>query len=529
MRRSRWVPAAVLLTSVSLLAACGGGGARSDSTVTVFGTEPQNGLVPSNTNEVGGNKALEPMFTKLVSFDSQTGAPSNAMAESIESSDAKTYDIKLKQGWKFHDGTEVKAKNFVDAWNWAANAKNGQLNSSFFEQIEGFDAVNPGKGKTPTADTMTGLRVVNDYEFKAVLKAPFSVFPTKVGYGAFAPLPDVFFKDPKAFAEHPIGNGPLKFVSRTPNVDMKLTRFDDYKGQDKVKFKDLTIKIYSSQETAYQDLKSGRLDFMEALPPSALADGKYKADLGENLVEGHLLGISTIAVPYYVPGYDNIHLRRAISMAINREQIVHTVLHDTYLPSEGWVPRGIEGYRPDVCGEACKYDPVKAKAELAQSGFTGKLTITANADGGRKESLVAACNSVRNALGIECDFVPATNFGQFRDALNNKHLTGMARSDWIADYHSIENFLNPTYKTNASSNDAAYSNATTDALLTRADSTRDKAAAIALYQQAEDQIAKDLPQIPVWEQKGVAAKSKNLKVAKLDFRRIPDYPSIELG
>ncbi|QWF78137.1 peptide ABC transporter substrate-binding protein [Amycolatopsis sp. CA-230715] len=535
MRRSRWVPAAVLATSVSLLAACGGGGDSgsgndaANASVTVYGTEPQNGLLPSNTNEIGGTKALEPMFTKLVSYDSQTGAPSNAMAESIESPDAKTYDIKIKKGWKFHDDTEVKAKNFVDAWNWAASAKNGQLNSSFFEQIEGFDAVNPGKGKTPTADTMTGLQVINDYEFKVVLKAPFSVFPTKIGYDTFSPLPDVFFKDPKAFTEHPIGNGPLKFVSRTPNVDIKLTRFDGYPGQDKVKFKDLTIKIYSSQETAYQDLKSNRLDFMEALPPSALAGGKYKTELGDGLIEGHLLSISTIAVPYYVPGYDNIHLRKAISMAINREQIVQTVMNDTYSPADGWISRGIEGYRPDVCGEACKYDPVKAKAELAQSGFTGKLTITSNADGGRKEPLVAACNSIKNALGVECDFVPATNFGQYRGIVTGKKLTGMGRSDWSADYPSIEDFLNPIYKTDASSNDSAYSSPITDGLLTQADSTADKAAAIKFYQQAEDQVAKDLPQIPVWEEKGFAAKSKRLKSAKLDFRRIPDYGAIEVA
>src|SRR3981189_461822 len=124
----------------------------------------------------------------------------------------------------------------------------------------------------------------------------------------FAPLPRVFFKDPKAFADHPIGNGPMKFVSRTPNVDIKLTRFDDYQGEDKVHFKDLVVRIYSSQETAYQDLLSNKLDFVETLPPSATAGGKYKKDLGDRVVEGHLLGISTIAVPYYVTGYNNLDL-----------------------------------------------------------------------------------------------------------------------------------------------------------------------------------------------------------------------------
>jgi oligopeptide transport system substrate-binding protein len=528
------------MTSAALLltvAACGSGnktdntaaaGATDpDATVSVYGTEPQNSFLPANTNELGGTKAMQPMFSSLIEYRSDTGAPFNLVAESITTTDAKVYDIKLKQGWKFHDGTEVKAKNFVDAWNWGAYAPNGQLNTDFFAQIEGFDAVNPGKDKQPTADKMSGLKILGDYEFQVTLQAPFSVFLQKIGYLAFAPLPDVFFKDPKAFADHPIGNGPMKFVSRTPNVDIKLTRFDDYQGEDKVHFKDLVVRIYSSQETAYQDLVSNKLDFVEALPPSATAGGKYKKDLGDRVVEGHLLGISTISVPYYVPGY-NLDLRKAISMAINREQITKTVMNDAYVPADSWVSAGIEGYRPGVCGEWCKYDPAKAKEYLAKSGFTGKLTISSNADGGRKEPLVAACNSIKNALGIECDFVPSTNFGQYRSIVTGKQLTGMGRSDWSADYPSIENFLNPIYKTGASSNDSGYSNAAVDELLKKADSTADKAEAIKVYQQAEDLIAQDIPQIPVWDEKGVAAKSNRLQSVKLDFGRYADYSSIEV-
>jgi oligopeptide transport system substrate-binding protein len=539
MRRSRWASTAALATSAALLlTACGGGGKTDtpaagsatdpDATVSVYGTEPQNSFIPSNTTELGGSKAMQPMFSSLVEYRSDTGAPFNLVADSITTADAKVYDVKLKTGWKFHDGTEVKAKNFVDAWNWGAYQPNGQLSTDFFAQIQGYDDLNPGKGKTPATDKMSGLQVLGDYEFKVTLSSPFSVFLAKIGYLAFAPLPDVFFKNPEAFADHPIGNGPMKFVSRTPNADIKLTRFDDYQGEDKVHFKDLDIRIYSSQETAYQDLLSNRLDFMEALPPSATAGGKYQKDLGDRVVTGHLLGISTIAIPYYVPGFDNLDLRKAISLSINREQIVKTVMNDTYVPADGWISAGIEGFRTGTCGEWCKYDPAKAKELFAKSGFTGKLTIASNADGGRKEPLVAACNSIKNALGVECDFVPSTNFGEYRSIVTAKKLTGMGRSDWAADYPSIEDFLNPIYKTGASSNDSAYSSPAVDALLKQADSLADSGAAIKLYQQAEDLIAKDLPTIPVWDEKGVGAKSNRLKTAKLDFGRYADYSSIEV-
>jgi oligopeptide transport system substrate-binding protein len=537
MRGSRrlWGAAAVVTTLSLVLAACGGGSGSGSSgevdtngTFTVYGTEPQNTLIPTNTNELGGSKAVDPMFSQLVAYRGDNGQPYDLMAESITTTDSKVYDIKIKQGWKFHDGTEVKAKNFVDAWNYGAYAPNGQINSSFFESIQGYEDVHPAdENAKPATDKMSGLAVKGDYEFQVTLTAPFSVFATKIGYTAFAPLPDMFFADPKAFGSHPIGNGPMKFVSRTPNVDIKLTRFDDYKGQDKVKFKDLAIKIYASQETAYQDLLSNRLDFIETLPPSALAGGKYKADLKDNLVIGHLLGISTISLPYYVPGYDNLELRKAISMAIDRTQITKTVMNDTYVPADGYLSQGIEGYRPGVC-QFCKYDPAAAKAAFQNSGFKGKLTIASNADGGRKEPLVAACNSIKNVLGVECDFVPATDFGQWRSIVTGHKLTGMGRSDWSADYPSIENFLNPLYRTGASSNDSLYSNPAVDALLRQADATPDKDAAIKIYQQAEDLIAKDLPSIPVWDEKGVAAKSDHVKTVTLDFRRRADYSSVEV-
>ncbi|MGH3610584.1 MAG: ABC transporter substrate-binding protein, partial [Pseudonocardiaceae bacterium] len=105
---------------------------------------------------------------------------------------------------------------------------------------------------------------------------------------------------------------------------------------------------------------------------------------------------------------------------------------------------------------------------------------------------------------------------------------GMGRSDWSADYPSIEDFLNPIYKTGASSNDSTYSNPAVDRLLDQADSTADKDAAVKIYQQSEDLVAKDLPSIPVWAEKGVAAKSKHAKTAALDFRRRVDYSSVEV-
>ena len=118
----------------------GGSGDGSGSYVTVNGAEPQNPLVPANTNETGGGNVIDAMFTGLVTYNQETAAPENAVATSITSDDQQNWDITIRDDWTFQDGTPVTAQSFVDAWNWAAYGPNAALNSYFFEPIEGFEA-----------------------------------------------------------------------------------------------------------------------------------------------------------------------------------------------------------------------------------------------------------------------------------------------------------------------------------------------------------------------------------------------------
>src|SRR5262245_2028739 len=107
-------------TVVTLAAAgCGGGvagGAAAGSDagiVRAFWTDPQNPLEPANTNEVQGGKVLEMTFRGLKRYNPRTGKAENAVAQKIETDDQRNFDITLKKGWKFSDGTPVTAKSFV--------------------------------------------------------------------------------------------------------------------------------------------------------------------------------------------------------------------------------------------------------------------------------------------------------------------------------------------------------------------------------------------------------------------------------
>ncbi|MFC0526365.1 peptide ABC transporter substrate-binding protein [Phytohabitans kaempferiae] len=519
MRVSKRASAVAAVAAVALVAAgCGGGdddegaSGNADKTangaITIYGTQPANPLVPSNTSETGGGAILDYMWTGLINYPAGGGDAVNAVAEAIDTTDSQTYTIKIKKGTKFHDGTEVKAKNFVDAWNFAAYSENGQQQGSFFSDIEGYADVHtedpdgtegPQKAPKPKTDKMSGLAIVDDYTFTVKLGAPNSIFPVKLGYSAFYPMPDVFFtQGPDTFGRNPIGNGPVKFVSWTDNVEVKLTRFDDYTLDDRVKIKDVTVKLYQEDTAAYADLMANNLDFQQQVPVSALAGEKWKSDLGS----GRALDVpipvqQIIAFPIYDAKYKNADLRRAVSLAINREEIAEKIFFNTRKPSTNWASPGTPGSEAFVC-TTCKFAPDEAKAALQKAGgFQGEMVLYYNADASHKEWMEAVANSVATTLGIQVRAEGVPTFAVFRQNIDGRKMQHPYRAGWQADYPHAENWLAPLYVTGASSNDGEYSNPQVDALYKEGQTAPDQATAEAKFAEAIKIVDAEVPSIPI--------------------------------
>ncbi|MGL5867225.1 MAG: peptide ABC transporter substrate-binding protein [Dermatophilaceae bacterium] len=506
------------MSAVALLAAgCSGGGDETDSgsagrtggEITVRGCNPQNPLVPSNTTETCGGNVIDAIFSKLVRYDPETAEPQNDIAESIATNDNQTFTIKLKAGRKFHDGTEIKAKNFVDAWNYAAYGPNAQSSGYFMEPITGYadtqcagaDPEDPCKGYTPKAKTLTGLTVVDDTTFTVKTTQKVANFAVRVGYSAFSPLPDAFFADPKAFGQKPIGSGPYKFDSWTKEQAIVLSKFPDYSGDFAGKVDKITFKIYQNADAAYNDVVGNNLDITDEVPSAALIDAKYKTDLPNRNAEDEVGVIQMINFPptKVDPAYTDPKVRKAISMAIDRETIVKQIFNNARVPATGWVSPVVDGYKADACGEFCRYDKAKAKALLDEAGgFPGTITLSYNDDAGHKAWAEAACNSIKDALGVKCQATSVVDFATFRTQIADRKMKGMFRTAWQMDYPSIENFLAPIYATGASSNDGDYSNPAFDKLLQEAAAEPDQAASNAKYQQAEALLQNDFPVIPLW-------------------------------
>jgi len=539
------------ISSVALLAAaCGGGNSNDDPSssasgktggaVTVRGCNPQNPLVPGNTNETCGGNVLDAISAKLVHYNPETAAPENDIADKIESSDNQNFTVTLKKNYKFQDGTEVKAKNFVDAWNWVAAGENAALGSYFFDPIEGYaDTQCTGTGDDPCAgagkaktNKLTGLVVKDDYTFTIKTTAKVSNLPVRLGYTAFAPVPDTFFNDPKAYGEKPVGAGPFKFDSWTKNTEIKLSKFADYSGKFGGKLDNITFKIYQDDDAAYNDVIANQLDVIDTIPSSALIDDKYKTDLPDRNLSKAVGVIQAINFPPTKtdPNYSDVKLRQAISMAIDRKQITQNIFQGTRNPARDFTASSLPGYDKDLPGsDNLDYNPTKANQLWAEankiSPWSGKFIVTSNADGGHKEWIDAATNSIKNTLKIDAEGASVPTFSQLRQSINDETIQGAFRAGWQGDYPSMLEFLEPIFATGAGSNDAKYSNPEFDAKLREAESQSSNEAAYKVVGEAQQILLRDLPAIPMWDYINNAGVNTGVK-AEIAWSGLPDYTNI---
>ncbi|MGA9100675.1 peptide ABC transporter substrate-binding protein, partial [Aeromicrobium sp.] len=397
-RRTRLAGIGLAAAASLVLAACGGGGDKggtgSDSVITVYGTNPQNPLIPTATNEVGGGDPLNNLYAGLTSYNPD-GSVSNEVAESIEpDKDSKVWTVTLKP-WKFTDGSDVTADSFVKAWNYGANPDNKQLNNYFFYPIEGTDDIgNTTKGEK----TVKGLKVVDDKSFTITLKSPESDFPLRLGYSAYFPVPDSAYgtdgKITKEYGERPIGNGPYKLSKSgwERNKQISMIPNKDYTGLRKPENGGLTFKFFNSTDSAYSDVQAGNLDVLDQVPPSALTT--FEKDDAVKAYNEPGSVFSDITIPSRLPhfkGKEGEMRRAAISMATDRKEICDKIFNGARTPAKDFTSPVLDGWTDQVKGnEVLDFNPDEAKRLWADankiSDWSGKFVLAYNNDGaGNKE------------------------------------------------------------------------------------------------------------------------------------------------
>jgi oligopeptide transport system substrate-binding protein len=526
--KRRYRSTAAAAAALSLLAACSSASHQASNfaadasdadAVTVGWCDPGGALIPSDVATTCGAQVLNAVTARLVSYGND-GSVQPDLAGAIDTDDAKNYKITLKEGLTFSDGSPITAHSFVDAWNWAAYGPHTQAEALLFGPIAGFNDVHPADPDgseglqlppAPAANTMTGLAVLDDHTFTVTLNNPDPTFPQRLGMVPFAPLPASFFVDDGAkFGQQPIGAGPFRVESWDHGHQLVLKADPHYAGSEKPVVERVVFRQYADQNAAYNDVVANKLDVLGAIPAGLLSGGKFKDDLGDRWVSSPRASVAMLRFPRrsFDRSYDNQNLRRALSEAIDRPDVVEHALSATATAASGWVPPGVGGYEAGRCAQVCTYNEDDAKKLYRNSyGHSGDLLITYDSatDGA---PWTAVCQSIHDALGKTCNTRPQSG-DLMRRNFEEGRLAGMMAQTWTMDYPSIENFLTPLYFQSplsssssqynfGTSNGSRFSNDDVNDAIVNATAATKMDAAFSDYRTAEEKLREDLPSIPLW-------------------------------
>ncbi len=459
----------------------------------IYASEPAF-LLPPSADDEPSIYVIRQLYRGLVTYNAETGKDELDLAESIESEDGVTWTIKIQEGHTFTNGEPVNADSFIRAWNYAAYGPNAQNNAYFMSKIAGIDEVS---GEEPEAEELSGLTKVDDYTFEVELTEAFAAFPATVGYSGFFPIAEECLNDMDACNEVPIGNGPYKIDGAWEHDEqIVLVKNDDWNGTPGQADK-LIYTIYADVDAGYAAFQAGDLDVMYTIPPSEFKNAQ--AEFGERLYTRPSNSFTYMGIPMYNPNFEDVRIRQALSMAIDRQAIIDAVFDGRFFVAQGVVSPNFDGYRPGVC-EFCEFDPEAAAALLEEAGGWqgGPIELWANAGAGHDAWVQAVGDQLKENLGIDYTLRISLEFPEYLETAGNQGFTGPFRLGWGPDYPVLETYLGPLYGTGGSSNNSGYSNPDFDDLVAEGNAASSTEDAIGFYQQAEDIIVEELPILPMW-------------------------------
>lgn len=503
----------ILVSVLAIVAGCGGsdettttsaaaGQPVAGGTLNVYINEPV-AIEPVDLEESEGTQVGQALFDSLATFDYLTMKVGPAAAESWDvNADATVFTFHLVKGAKFHDGTPVTAADFVFAWNRLCDPVNESNVSYHLSAVKGYDEVQAG-----TTKELSGVKAIDDTTLEITLSYAFADFSYVVAHPTLAPVPKAAVeKDPAAFSAAPVGNGPFMMVgSWQHDQGIQVKAFADYYGK-KPNIDGVDFKIFKDPETAFLEFKAGNLDWTQ-IPSGQVkatqtefgtSDDGYTGNPGKQVLLGSELSIYYLVANTQDELIKNLDLRKAISLAINRQAIADTVYEGVRAPATSIIPPGIVGYA-DGAFPYSHYDVEAAKAALTKAGYPGgqglpEITLACNSGGGH-EDVMALVQADLKVVGInlKTDF---TEWAAYLKKLDDGTFQ-IGRLGWLADYPIIDNFIYPLFNSTSGDNKCKYNNKAVDDAISAARKLTDESARVAAYQAIVKTVGEDSPLIPI--------------------------------
>lgn len=440
------------------------------------------------------------LFDGLTDFDfTEKCSPElkGAMAESWEANDDATeYTFKIKDGMEFSDGTPVLPSSFKAGWERAGSKELASPYGYLIDYVKGGSTLQDG-----SATTLDSIEADDDaMTLKVTLESANADFPSIVSHPFFSPankadLEKVGNTTGWGTKGLTVGNGPFK-LDTANEQEVVLVPNDKWAGNvygDKEVFLDkLVFKQTIDVETAFQTFEAGDgddapvpsgkyQDAMKTYPINSIVDpniGSYYWDFG---AEDAQLG-----------GDENLELRRAISLAINRDEINDKVYEGTRTVATGIVPPGIPGYKDGLC-EYCSYDVEKAKEHLAKWEAAGNkvsdlkpIKLNFNSGGSHTDVATIIQANLKDNLGITTELAGVEE--DYFKVVAEPGGCQICRSGWYADYPTYGNFMVDLFSKASigGNNFGRFDNADFEKLITEAQAETDDTKRGELYNQAEE-------------------------------------------
>ncbi|HPL52512.1 MAG TPA: peptide ABC transporter substrate-binding protein [Bacillota bacterium] len=418
--------------------------------------------------------------------------------------DNVTYTFTLRDDIKWSNGDPVTAYDFEFAWKRVLDPELASDYAFQLYYLKGGEAYNTGTGKVEDI----GVKAIDDKTLEVVLASPTAYFIELTGFYTYYPInKKVVESNPdwaKNAATH-VSNGPFKLAEWEHDVRILMVKNDTYYDANLVKLDGIELAMLTDENTAWQKYEGGEFDFLIPLPQAVVA--QLKANGNPELVIGGELATYYYNLNTKLKPFDNVKIRKALALTIDRQTIVDKIAQGGQLPCEGVVPFGMldennKEYRNGV-GKLVEYNVEEGKrlfAEgLKETGFKAsdfsKFSILYNTLEAHRIIAQAIQEMWRTNLGIE---LPLENV-DFQVKLDREKAGdySVSRAGWIGDYIDPMTFID-LWVTDGAFNDADYSNPEYDKLVIESKNTADQTIRMNNMRKAEKMLMNDMPVIPIY-------------------------------
>ena len=342
-----------------------------------------------------------------------------------------------------------------------------------------------------------GMETPDDKTFVVHLKDPIPYFPNLCAYYPTFPVNRKCIETHGTplwtKAENIVSNGPYTLSKRLLRDRLRLIKNQSYFNINPKGFNTVDFLSMEGQNTALNMYETGQLHWVTD-PPTALLEEIKKRD---DFVSAPQLSIYYYQINVKRKPLDDVRIRRALAMAIDRKQIVEQVTKAGQIPAFTIVPPGLAGYQSPP---GFKADLDKAKQLLVEAGYPGgrgipKMTILYNTTEGHRAIAEVIQQQLQNNLNVKVD-LQNMEWGSYLDKRKQKDYE-IARAGWIADYHDPNTFLD-MWVTDGPQNDTNWSNKEYDALIYGAASESDPVKRLQMLSKAEQIFVDEMPVIPIY-------------------------------